>query len=95
MKDQMEVSFKKGKFPNLSYTPWVLFHPSNRNGYKGLRPWIILINTMIIAATSNIWIKPPAKPSKNPNSQRITRITTIVQIKAINLTSLYIKMYLD
>ena len=62
-------------------------------GYKGFRPWIILISTTIIAMTSNIWIKFPAKPSKNPNSQRITRITTIVQIKPINLTSSFRNMY--
>lgn len=73
------------------------FHsiPSNQYRYTDLRPWIILTSTTIIATTSNIWIKPPAKPSNNPNSQRITRMATIVQIKAINLTSYNNRLYLD
>jgi len=49
-------------------------------GYKGFRPWMILSNIMMIAMTSNIWIKLPTKPSENPNSQSIIRITIIVPI---------------
>ena len=70
-----------------------IFASSNWNGYKGLRPWMILIRITIIATTSNIWIKLPTIPSENPNSQRINRITTIVQNMSINLTSSHKHMY--
>ena len=83
---KMKVIFKKKKNLKLSYTTWYSFH-SIQNGYKGLRPWIILISITIIATTSNIWIKLPTIPSENPKSQRINRITTIVQNRSINLTS--------
>lgn len=51
---------------------------------------MILTSITIIATTSNIWIKPPTIPSKNPNSHRINRIVTIVQNIFINLTSSWI-----
>jgi hypothetical protein len=51
------------------FTIFRIEHPFfNRNGYNGLRPWMILISITMIAATSNIWIKLPTKPSENPNN---------------------------
>jgi len=52
---------------------------TNPNGYKGLRPWIILISTTTTAITSRIWMNPLiTKPLIMPISHKIKRTTKII-----------------
>jgi hypothetical protein len=46
----------------------------------GFLPWMTRINTMMMAKTSNRWIKPPMVYALTiPRSHMISRITAIVQ----------------